>query len=140
MLISPTCRLPVLLLTALNSHFRQAAETGGARALEAALDALQDFAPSVRLTGRTPGNKRREFLGIYDRVENAPLVAGRYAYQQRGNEGDGHETRMLWFAHNGFWHFGWRANLGQQTGWLIVADAAVSPVRDHSAGSTFCSV
>ena len=110
----------------------EAAETGGARALEAALNALQDFAPSVRLVGRTPGNKRNEFLGIYDRMEDAPLVAGRYAYQQRGSEAQGREARMIWYAQNGFWHAGWRANLGQQTGWLIVADAAVSP--DHIVG------
>jgi hypothetical protein len=64
---------------------------------------------------------------VYDRCEDLPLFAGRYAYRQRG---DGHEDEMarsLWYANNGFWHAGWEVNLGQQTGWLIVADTAPSP-------------
>ena len=55
----------------------EAAEVGGGAALGAALDALQDFARSVRLVGHTPGGRRREFLGVYDRCEHLPLVAGR---------------------------------------------------------------
>lgn len=40
---------------------------------------------------------------------------------------------MLWYAANGFWHAGWQGNLGQQTGWLIVSDAAPAP--EHIVGS-----
>ena len=81
---------------------------------------------------RTPGGKRREFLGVYDRCDDAPLVAGRHAYLQRGSGPLGREARMLWYAPNGFWHAGWQGNLGQQTGWLIVADAAPAP--EHIVG------
>ena len=104
----------------------EAAEAGGHAAQGAALNALRNFAPSVRLIGRTPGGRRREFFGVYDRCEDLPLVAGRFAYRQRG-EDHGNRTRFLWYAANGFWHAGWYGNLGQQTGWLIVADAAPSP-------------
>ena len=104
-----------------------AAEGGGGQAVAVAVRFLREFAPVVRLCGRTPGGKRREFLGVYDRCDDCPLIAGRYAYLQRGSEHLGHEARMLWYAPNGFWHAGWAANLGQQTGWLIVSDAAVAP-------------
>ena len=103
------------------------AEAGGGEALGAALDVLQGFAPSVRLLGHSPGGRRHEFLGVYDRCEHLPLVAGRFCYVQRGAEHHGNRTRMLWYAPNGFWHAGWQGNLGQQTGWLIVADAAAAP-------------
>ena len=105
---------------------------GGPEVMGAAMEVLQGFARSVRLLGRTPGGRRREFLGVYDRCDHLGLVAGRFAYVQRG-ERDGDRTRMLWYAANGFWHAGWRGNLGQQTGWLIVADAAPAP--EHIVGN-----
>ena len=110
----------------------EAAEAGGGAALGAAINALQGFSRTVRLLGRTPGGRRSEFLGVYERCEHLPLVAGRYCYVQRG-ETQGPRTRMLWFAANGFWHAGWQGNLGQQTGWLIVSDAAPAP--EHIVGT-----
>ena len=107
---------------------RAAAATGDdAAAQQAALAALEVSAQSVALVGRTPGRRRREFLGVYDRCDDLPLVAGRFAYRQRGAT-----HRMLWFATNGFWHAGWSANLGEQTGWLIVSDSA--PIPEGIAG------
>lgn len=105
----------------------EAAEAGGGAALDAALDALRGFSHTVRLVGRTPGGRRGEFLGVYERCDELPLVAGRYCYRQRGGAAYGPRTRMLWYAANGFWHAGWQGNLGQQTGWLIVGDAAPAP-------------
>ena len=106
----------------------EAAEAGNDAALLAhAAAELRGFAPTISFMGRTPRGRRAEFLGLYDRCEDLPLVAGRFAYRQRGGNQRLREERMLWYAANGFWHFGWRQNLGEQTGWFIVADTAPAP-------------
>ena len=60
-----------------------AAEGGGGQAVAVAVRFLREFAPVVRLCGRTPGGKRREFLGVYDRCDDCPLIAGRCALPAR---------------------------------------------------------
>ena len=61
------------------------------------------------------------------------LVCGRCVYVKRGaslSTGTPSPTQpMVWYGPNGFWHGGERRFLGQLTGWLIVADQAVSPDR-----------
>ena len=100
-----------------------AARVGG---LDAEQQLLAACAASIRLVGRTPGRRRTEYLGIYDRCEELGLFFGRSVYVLRGSAAVP-EQPMLWFCDNGFWHGGERRFLGQQTGWLIVADEAPSP-------------
>ena len=107
-----------------------AAEIGNDAAVE---QVRQLCARSVRLSGRMPGGRRCEYLGVYDRLEAEDLhgnellqYAGRCAYVLRGTL-VGPRQPMLWHAVNGFWHAGERQYLGLQTGWLIVADEAAAP-------------
>ena len=101
-----------------------AAVTDGGDAATAQVRAL--CARVVKLTGRTPGGRKTELLGVYERDDDIPLLAGRCVYVQRHSL-IGARQPMLWYAHNGFWHAGERQYLGQQTGWLIVGDEAAAP-------------
>ena len=111
----------------------RAAAAAAAQGGDAAVEQVRALcAPSVRLIGRMPGGRRSEYLGIFDRCDDADanLYAGRHAYVLRRSRAGPHQP-MLWFANNGFWHAGERQYLGQQTGWLIVADdaAVMTPLR-----------
>eukprot|EP00900_Chrysochromulina_parva_P020230 jgi/Chrpa1/2840/Chrysochromulina_OHIO_Genome00011605-RA len=128
------------VLDSLASEIEQLAlgRAAAASAAEAGNDAAgeqvrQLCARSVRLSGRMPGGRRCEYLGVYDRLEAEDLLgnelllyAGRCAYVLRGTL-VGPRQPMLWHAVNGFWHAGERQYLGLQTGWLIVADEAAAP-------------
>ena len=128
------------VLDSLASEIEQLAlgRAAAASAAEAGNDAAgeqvrQLCARSVRLSGRMPGGRRCEYLGVYDRLEAEDLLgnelllyAGRCAYVLRGTLVGPHQP-MLWHAVNGFWHAGERQYLGLQTGWLIVADEAAAP-------------
>jgi len=113
-----------------------AAAVDGGAAADAALEVLRaHVAPVIHLTGHTsnsPGGRqqRREYLGVYVRCDDRPLVNGRFAYAQIGPRSR-RGKRMLWWC-NGFWHAGEARFLGEQTGWLFAADGAAAP--EHIAG------
>ncbi|EOD15422.1 hypothetical protein EMIHUDRAFT_451757 [Emiliania huxleyi CCMP1516] len=92
-----------------------------------ALLLLRAQATAVRLRGATGHPARAAFTGRYVRRDDLPLLAGRFAFAKQGDP-----DKMLWFARNGFWHAGRAADLGRQTGFLIVADSAGAP--EHIVG------
>ena len=99
-----------------------AGAAGGHAQAAAAAQLARHVAKTIRLLGPTPRGWREEWLGTYDQLVPPRLYAGRFAYVRRGDP-----SKMIWHADNGFWHVGDRINLGLQTGWMIVADAAAAP-------------